>query len=408
VLTKANLLLDEIVALIPEKTTTTTTSRAEVKRWRPPVRRVSIDRDALPAVFESRLTVKADAGERLFQADCSDVTWAVVDTGIDATHAAFQTEGRNRVLKKYDVYRGLAAMPQIAKEGQFLISIVDDNEWEHFERSANVALDTETKYINGANHHGTHIAGIIGGSFKDASGLAIEGICTSVRLVDVRVFDEQGNSSEKVVFVALQFVRWLHRKRHIASRRIDGVNLSLSVPFIVDNSACGWTPVCREADGLVRDGVVVVAAAGNSGIDETTNQTNGAGFWSMSISDPGNTERVITVGSTDTTEPHRYGPAGRSAKGPTADGRHKPDLLAPGIRIEAPIPGGLTDTMSGTSQAAAHVSGAAAMLLGRFVELRGQPDAVKRLLCEGATDLGRLRDFQGHGLLDILRTLQLH
>ena len=62
----------------------------------------------------------------------------------------------------------------------------------------------------------------------------------------------------------------------------------------------------------------------------------------------------------------------------------------------------------GTSQAAPHVSGAAALLLARYPELRGQPERVKQLLCESSTDLGREAYFQGHGLVDVLRALQSH
>jgi hypothetical protein len=53
-----------------------------------------------------------------------------------------------------------------------------------------------------------------------------------------------------------------------------------------------------------------------------------------------------------------------------------------------------------------HVSGAAAMLMARHIELTGQPRKIKRILCESATDLGRERNFQGHGMLDVLRALQ--
>ena len=62
--------------------------------------------------------------------------------------------------------------------------------------------------------------------------------------------------------------------------------------------------------------------------------------------------------------------------------------------------------MEGTSQAAPHVSGAAAMLMARHEELIGQPERIKQILCETATDLGRERDFQGHGLVDVLRAIQ--
>ena len=62
--------------------------------------------------------------------------------------------------------------------------------------------------------------------------------------------------------------------------------------------------------------------------------------------------------------------------------------------------------MDGTSMAAPHVSGAAALLMARHRELVGQPARVKQILCDTATDLGRERYFQGAGMLDVLRALQ--
>ena len=84
----------------------------------------------------------------------------------------------------------------------------------------------------------------------------------------------------------------------------------------------------------------------------------------------------------------------------------KPDLVAPGEKVTSTVPGNGEKSLDGTSMAAPHVSGAAALLLCRHAELIGRPAEVKRILCQTATDLGRERSFQGAGLLDILRALE--
>jgi subtilisin family serine protease len=84
----------------------------------------------------------------------------------------------------------------------------------------------------------------------------------------------------------------------------------------------------------------------------------------------------------------------------------KPDLVAPGEKVKSAIPGGQAKSLDGTSMAAPHVSGAAALLMARNKEFIGEPARIKEILCSTTTDLGRERVFQGAGLVDILRALQ--
>jgi subtilisin family serine protease len=185
---------------------------------------------------------------------------------------------------------------------------------------------------------------------------------------------------------------------------IHGVNISLSIPHEVRNYACGATPVCVACDRLASTGVVVVAAAGNRGWNEV--EEGFGNFVFSSITDPGNARDVITVGSTHRLKPHLFGVSYFSSRGPTGDGRLKPDLVAPGEQIRGPVRGDADEEMDGTSMAAPFVSGAAAMLIARNRELIGNPMRIKQILCDSATDLGRERYFQGHGLVDILRAMQ--
>jgi subtilisin family serine protease len=117
--------------------------------------------------------------------------------------------------------------------------------------------------------------------------------------------------------------------------------------------------------------------------------------------------------------PHMYGVSYFSSKGPTGDGRYKPDLLAPGEKIiscaakdsrlvvkEAAVPACNYFEQSGTSMAAPHVSGAIAAFLSIRREFIGETDALKKIFTSAATDLGRARYFQGSGLVDLMRAIQ--
>jgi subtilisin family serine protease len=208
--------------------------------------------------------------------------------------------------------------------------------------------------------------------------------------------------------------------------RIHGVNLSLGYEFDAKWFACGQSPICVEVDRLVRSGVVVVVAAGNTGYGNLTSLegTTSAGL-TLTINDPGNAQLAITVGSTHRDSPYSYGVSYFSSKGPTGDGRLKPDLVAPGERITSCAAGTRLAEMgefldsiaapkhaaayiddSGTSMAAPHVSGAIAAFLSIRREFIGRPDEIKRIFLDSATSLGRERYFEGRGLLDLIRAIQ--
>lgn len=393
---------------------------------------ISLNRRAMPALSKSVAAVKGDAARHVFKVKCDGIGWAVLDSGIDGGHPAFAregTDGATRVAAAYDfsqirkivsldnldeamLNRRLKELLAIRKlevgrkeARDILKQLAEDADndrpihWELVEKF--IRIDPKEPPPSG---HGTHVAGIIGGRGTGTEEAA-DGLCPDINLYDFRVLSSTLADTEFAIIAALQFIRYLNNRQ--SYRPIHGANLSLSIPHDVRNFACGRTPICEECRRVVDDGVVVVAAAGNLGYHSfETKEGIFDGYAAFSITDPGNADDVITVGATHRFWPHTYGVSFFSSRGPTGDGRIKPDLVAPGERIQSALPGGEWGAMDGTSMAAPHVSGAAAMLMARYSELVGRPRRIKSLLCESATDLGRERTFQGHGMLDVLRAFQ--
>jgi len=242
------------------------------------------------------------------------------------------------------------------------------------------------------------------------------GMAPRCRLVSLRVLDENGKGSVSNLIAAIAHVQ----EKNGYGRRlaIHGVNMSLGYNFEPEWFACGQSPLCVEVDRLVKTGVVVVVAAGNTGYG-TLKSSIGATSAGMglTINDPGNADLAITVGSTHRDMPHVYGVSYFSSKGPTGDGRLKPDLVAPGEKIISCATGTLKKEgakerecdyveTSGTSMAAPHVSGVIAAFLSIRGEFIGKAERVKELFVSSATDLRRDRYFQGSGLVDLMRAIQ--
>ena len=406
----------------------------DLQRLPPPGRpllwAVNRNRPARPALWRSRNTIKADAATLLFDLRCDDICWAVIDSGVDATHPAFSRRGpdgvaiagESRVKASYDFTRLRTILAGTDPDRDTLGDEADEQRREiearlRSGRAIDWALLADQLKVDGAepgnapkHEHGTHVAGILGADWPANDSEPprkndIRGVCPDIGIYDLRVFDDAGAGDEFAILAALQFVRWLNANAPVPV--VHGVNLSLSLDHEVGSYACGRTPVCEECERLIGGGTVVVVAAGNEGrafVSMASGPTEG--YRQMSITDPGNATGVITVGATHRHQPHTYGVSYFSSRGPTGDGRAKPDLVAPGEKITAPVPGGGMKSLDGTSMAAPHVSGAAALILARHPELIGRPAAIKQLLCATATDLGRERYFQGSGVVDALRAIQ--
>jgi subtilisin family serine protease len=339
-------------------------------------------------------TVKATSCWRTFEARGKGITWAVLDTGINAAHPHFAAQ-----------------------------NTVDGTLSKNFSSS-----DT----LDDREGHGTHVAGIIAGvapswpdgkpyhvaTYQEEQGDAPQltelqacpsGVAPLAKLVNIKVLNDDGTGSASAAIRGLEYLRKLNDAS--VTIRVDGANLSLGYPFDPQSYGCGYSPLCQEVTRAVDSGLIVVISCGNWGYGKTIMSTGEPEPVTVvsSITDPANTEAAITVGSVHKSSPHRYGVSYFSSKGPTSDGRMKPDLVAPGEKIMSchahPEEGYEYKEASGTSAAAPHVSGVIAAFLSGHREYRGDPENIKRIFTKTATDLGRDRAYQGAGLVDLLRAM---
>jgi serine protease AprX len=268
--------------------------------------------------------------------------------------------------------------------------------------------------------HGTHVAGIIAGRGRDSGG-QMAGAAPGAKLFVIKVLDSQGNGKVSNVIAALD---WL--ADHGAAYGVRVVNLSFGAQPDEDPSQ---DPLAQAAQALVQKGIVVVAAAGNEG------QVNGKKVWG-GIGSPADSPWVLTVGASSsmgtlTRKDDTMAPF--SSRGPAVGHIAKPDLVASGVGIVAPISstGTMVNTLSqllvtplcslgvcpssgtapymslsGTSMAAPAVSGAVALMLQANPNLT--PNMVKAILqytAEFRSGYSPLE--QGAGFLNTLGAVRL-
>jgi subtilisin family serine protease len=320
-------------------------------------------------LMKSAAVVQANTARLGYGATGVDIHWALLDTGINAAHPHFATH--DNIVAQFDCTR---PGPPAART------------------------------IGDADGHGTHVAGIIAG-VGTGRHAAIAGIAPATKLHVYKVLDDSGSGHDGWIIKALDHIASVNEAA--VEPVIHGVNLSLGGPFDEAVFACGFSPICRELKRLWRQGVVVCIAAGNEGrlVIETADGEQKLNL-DLSIGDPANLDESIAVGSVHREFPHFYGISYFSSRGPTADGRAKPDVVAPGEKIVScdARTGGYV-AMSGTSMACPHVSGVVAAFLSVRREFRGNPDRVKEILTANCTDLKRDRYHQGAGVPNLVRML---
>ena len=242
------------------------------------------------------------------------------------------------------------------------------------------------------NSHGTHVAGIIAGSGGLSSGL-YAGIAPASQIVAVKVLDQKGEG--KIRFL-IEGIKAILRNRDKWQIRI--VNISSGTWQQQGDEE--EMELMRWVDRLWDEGLVVVTAAGNFGPRSGT------------VTIPGISKKVITVGASDDgNQKDRYGKVGTnySGRGPTSECVCKPDLVAPGSYIRSC--NGFSQkknqkaysVKSGTSMSAPVVSGAVALLLSKYPDMKNVE--VKLRLLMSADDMGKDPNIQGRGLLNIEKLL---
>ncbi len=281
--------------------------------------------------------------------DGAGVTWAVVDTDVWDGHPDFS----DAAISRYSV----------TKSG----------------------VSPNTSQYSGPSDHGTHVTGIFHAVAPRATiiVLALPFTPTAGARPPLKLTDA-GHLAKALDWVKNQ-------------ANVRGVNISLGMPPQYQDPFVGHGPGCKEISVCRTQDQIVVVAAGNYG------ERQGA-FHEVSISDPANAREALVVGACDTEDPVTEGIWSSSSHGPTADGRSKPDLVAPGVDIQScsDAINNLYTVQSGTSQAAAFVSGACAVLLSSRTPTPSA-DRVIDALRNAAKDLGRMQTYQGHGLLQLGR-----
>jgi len=278
-------------------------------------------------------------------------------------------------------------LPLIWQEGKLgagiRIAIVDtglDEGHPDFEGRVVATADFTGEGPEDAHGHGTHCASIAAGSGAASKG-RYRGAAPEALIYAAKVLRASGEGMMSDVMAGVEWA---------VDQGAQVISLSLGGPGPCD----GTDALCDTCNAAVEQGVVVCIAAGNDGPSSYT------------VGSPGCAEDVITVGASDEGGNVAY----FSSRGPTQDGRVKPDIAIPGVDIVAARAagtsmGGVVDphyvSASGTSMATPLVAGICALLIEAEPDLT--PAEIKARLMDTAVDLGDTPYAQGRGRVDAWR-----
>lgn len=239
----------------------------------------------------------------------------------------------------------------------------------------------EKNFAYDDNGHGTFVAGMIG-----ASGVCnnlYEGVAPNCNLISLKALDHNGETG---AFTILQAMQWVFDNK-------DKFNIKVVCMSFGANPLTAGDPLLKGAEKLWNSGIVVVAAAGNSGPENET------------IKSPGISTRIITVGALDD---HRnendeffkefFSVADFSSRGP-AFNYFKPDCVASGVNIKGlKNSAKLFTKMSGTSVATPIVAGVCALICQKYPHIT--PNQVKYLLLNHCKPMIFDHNSEGYGIVD--------
>lgn len=234
------------------------------------------------------------------------------------------------------------------------------------------------------NGHGTFVASILGGNGL-VSGSKLCGVAPKVNIISLKALDEKGETG---AFTILEAMQWVYDNK-------EKYNIKIICMSFGSNPLGNTDPLKLGAETLWDNGVIVVAAAGNSGPERET------------IKSPGISSKIITVGALDDgrnasgeINEKKFKPADFSSRGP-AYRFYKPDLIASGVDIQGASNkfNEFYTKMSGTSVATPIVAGVCALICEKHKNI--SPSQVKNLLLNNTIPLTRNRNIEGYGYLKI-------